>query len=171
MTFTWYSPNACGTAPPCTRAARSVVDAARWTRFDDRPRALIVAAYRQRLFTGDDVEAVIAAMPRVRRRELIQEAACDAQGGVRSLPEAEFIRLCRDAGLPRPTCQVIRDDSAGRRRYLDAVFEGWADMRRQNDLWIPGGRVLRFPSWAVRHRAEEVAGQLRAALTAAGWRE
>jgi hypothetical protein len=155
---------------------------------DDRARALIAAAYQQRLVTGDDLEAVVATMPRLRRRGLILEAARDAQGGVHSLPEAEFLRLCRDAGLPRPTCQVIRDDSAARRRYLDAVFDGWrvhveidggqhmdvrqwwADMKRQNDLWIPGGRVLRFPSWAVRHRPEEVAAQLRAALMAAGWR-
>ena len=73
-------------------------------------------------------------------------------------------------------------------RYLDALFDEWqvhveidgaqhmdvrqwwADMKRQNDLWVPGGRVLRFPSWAVRHRPDEVAAQVRAALIAAGWR-
>ncbi len=175
-------------APPCTRAARSVVDAARWARFDDRARAVVAAACQQGLVNGDEVETALAAMPRVRRRDLIREAARDAQGGVHSLPEAEFVRLCRGAGLPRPTSQVVRDDSAGRRRYLDAHFDGWlvhveidgghhmdvrqwwADMKRQNDLWIPGGRVLRFPSWAIRHRPAEVAAQLRAALVAAGWR-
>jgi hypothetical protein len=43
-------------------------------------------------------------------------------------------------------------------------------MRRQNDLWIKGDRILRFPAWAVRHRPAETAGQLRRALEAAGWR-
>jgi very-short-patch-repair endonuclease len=83
---------------------------------------------------------------------------------------------------------VRRVDSSGRRRYLDAWFEEWqvhveidgghhmdvrqwwADMKRQNDLWIPGDRVLRFPAWLVRERPAEVAAQVRAALLAAGWR-
>jgi hypothetical protein len=45
-----------------------------------------------------------------------------------------------------------------------------ADMRRQNEVWIAGDRVLRFPASTVRARPDEVAGQVRAALTAAGWR-
>jgi hypothetical protein len=43
-------------------------------------------------------------------------------------------------------------------------------MRRQNDIWIAGDRILRFPAWMMRARPEEVAAQLRAALIAAGWR-
>ena len=78
-------------------------------------------------------------------------------------------------------------DASGRRRYLDLYYEqwgvhveidgaqhndvraAWADMRRQNDLWIPGDRVLRFPAFAVRHRPAEVFAQVRAALLTAGW--
>ncbi len=45
----------------------------------------------------------------------------------------------------------------------------WADMQRQNELWIPGDRVLRFPAWVVRARPAEVVGQMRAALAAGGW--
>jgi very-short-patch-repair endonuclease len=45
----------------------------------------------------------------------------------------------------------------------------WADMRRQNELWIAGDRVLRFPAWLVRQRPARVAAQVRAALMAAGW--
>jgi len=111
----------------------------------------------------------------------------DLAGGVGSLPEAQFLRICRKAGFPRPKLQVSRRDASGRRRYLDAYFEEyavhvevdggqhreivawWAEMKRQNDLWIVGDRVLRFPSWAVRSRPEEVAAQVRAALRAAGW--
>ncbi len=127
-------------------------------------------------------------MPRARRRSLILEMATDARGGSHSLPEVEFRQLCRRYRLPMPTRQLRRTDPRGRNRYLDAYFEEWrlhveidgnqhmdarswwADMRRQNELWIPGDRVLRFPSWAVRQRPAEVAEQVRAALVAAGWR-
>jgi len=50
------------------------------------------------------------------------------------------------------------------------VAAWWADMKRQNDLWISGDRVLRFPSWIVRSRPAEVVTQVAAALRAAGWR-
>jgi very-short-patch-repair endonuclease len=81
----------------------------------------------------------------------------------------------------------VRTDARGRKRYLDVVFEEWkvhveidggqhtevghwwADMRRQNDLWISGVRVLRFPAWVVRDRPGDVIAQVRAALLAAGW--
>jgi hypothetical protein len=42
-------------------------------------------------------------------------------------------------------------------------------MQRQNDLWIVGERVLRFPAWVIEHRPDEVAAQLRSALKSAGW--
>jgi very-short-patch-repair endonuclease len=45
----------------------------------------------------------------------------------------------------------------------------WADMDRQNALWIEGVRILRFPAWVIRDRPSEVVAQLRAALLAAGW--
>jgi very-short-patch-repair endonuclease len=135
-------------------------------------------------------EVVEAAdrQPRARRRSLVLDVGRDAGGGAHSLPEVEFLRLCRRAGLPAPECQVRRIDRAGRRRYLDAYFRPygvhveidgeqhaeplarWADMKRQNDLWVAGERVLRFPAWVVRRKPAEVAEQVRAALRAAGWR-
>ncbi|MGW0436127.1 hypothetical protein ACWDV4_26715 [Micromonospora sp. NPDC003197] len=45
-----------------------------------------------------------------------------------------------------------------------------ADLRRQNELWIAGDRILRFTAFDVRRRPEYVVAQLRAALEAAGWR-
>jgi very-short-patch-repair endonuclease len=103
-----------------------------------------------------------------------------------SLAELDFVHLCRDNGLPEPSRQVVRRDAAGRRRYLDAYFDGWrvhveidggqhievrqawADMRRQNDLWIAGDRVLRFPAWALRAEPQRAVAQVRDALIAAG---
>jgi very-short-patch-repair endonuclease len=84
--------------------------------------------------------------------------------------------------------QERRTDPRGRIRYIDAHWRQWrvqaevdgahhmdasqwaADMRRQNDIWIPGDRILRFAAFDLRRRPMEVAAQIRAALTAAGWR-
>jgi hypothetical protein len=44
-----------------------------------------------------------------------------------------------------------------------------ADLRRQNDVWIAGDRILRFAAFDLRTRPDAVAAQLRAALEAAGW--
>lgn len=175
-------------SPPCTNAARSMVDAAQWASTDHDARSIVAAGFQQRLVGGDDVHEVLRRMPRARRRSLISEMATDARGGSHSLPEVEFRRLCRRYGLPMPTRQLKRTDMSGRGRYLDAYFKEWrlhveidggqhmevrswwADMKRQNELWVPGDRVLRFPSWAVRQRPAEVAEQVRTALIAAGWR-
>ncbi len=174
--------------PPRTMPARSVVDAAQWAATDDRARAIVAAAFQQRLIIMDELRAVLARAPRVRRRALINTTALDAAEGSHSIAEVDFAALCRRAGLPRPTRQAVRRDDTGRMRYRDAYFEPWgvhvevdggqhlevrawwADMRRQNDLWIAGDRVLRFPAWAIRQHPDEVATQLRAALLAAGWR-
>jgi hypothetical protein len=43
-------------------------------------------------------------------------------------------------------------------------------MRQHNEIIIAGERLLRFSSWMIRHRPDEVVGQIRAALVAAGWR-
>lgn len=173
--------------PPCTMPARSLVDAAAWAPDDDRARAIIAAGYQQRLVTGEEVARVLDGMPVVRRRALIRIAARDAADGSHSISELDFLNLCRRAGLPLPARQAVRTDEAGRRRYRDAYFHPWgvhveidggqhmevsawwADMKRQNEIWTRGDRVLRFPAWAVRTRPAEVAAQVRAALVAAGW--
>lgn len=173
--------------PPCTRPARSLVDAAQWAGDDNRARAIIAAGFQQRLVSAADMETVLVRMPRARRRSLIVAAVTDARLGAASIAESDFLRLCRRAGLPAPSRQVRRVDASGRRRYLDAYFDDWkihveidggqhtevthwwADMRRQNDLWIAGLRVLRFPAWVVREQPREVVCRLAEALTAAGW--
>ncbi|MFG1838748.1 DUF559 domain-containing protein [Micromonospora sp. NPDC049175] len=173
--------------PRRTMPARSIVDAAQWAGADQEARAIVVAAFQQRLVAADDLHRIVDRLPRVRRRQLILSTAADAAGGSHSLPELDFLSLIRRAGLPEPTRQKVRCDSAGRRRYLDAYFEQWrvhieidggqhldprawwADMRRQNDLWVDGDRVLRFPAWAIRANSDEVLRQILAALRAAGW--
>ncbi|HET6911048.1 MAG TPA: hypothetical protein VFH54_17095 [Mycobacteriales bacterium] len=73
----------------------------------------------------------------------------------------------------------MRRDSEGRRRYLDAEFDGftvevgsavhlkplnwWDDMFRQNAIVITGKPMLRFASVGVRLERARVREQLRAA--------
>ncbi|MEV4493278.1 DUF559 domain-containing protein [Micromonospora coxensis] len=173
--------------PRRTMPARSLIDAAQWAATDEEARAIIAAGFQQRLVGGTDLHQVLDRLPRVRRGRLIRQTATDSAGGAHSLAELDFLGLVRRAGLPEPSRQTVRRDATGRRRYLDAYFDkwrvhveidgsqhldprtAWADMRRQNDLWIEGDRVLRFPAWALRNTPDDVVTQLRAALTAAGW--
>lgn len=174
-------------APPRTLAARSLVDAAQWADTDDEAATLIAAGYQQRLVCDDAVARVLDRMPRARRRALIREVAADAAGGSHSLPEMEFVRGCRRHRLPVPSRQAVRVDRSGHRRYLDCYFEEyavhveidggqhtdvrqwWADMRRQNDLWVAGEVVLRFPAYVIRRQPDLWVSQVRAALVAKGW--
>jgi very-short-patch-repair endonuclease len=174
-------------APPRTVMARAVTDAAAWARTDDDARAIVATAFQQRRVTAEEIEAAVRVLARSRRRALVMETARYAEGGAHSLSEVDLVRLCRRYHLPPPEQQVKRADRTGRNRYLDAYWRQWrihveidgafhldvrtwwADMRRQNDLWVEGDRVLRFPAWVVARRPDEVAAQLRAALLAAGW--
>jgi very-short-patch-repair endonuclease len=174
--------------PARTTPARAAVDAARWAGSDDQARAIIAAAFQQRLVHGDGMLGTLARLPSVRRRALITVTIRDAATGSESIAEHDFLRLCRRGRLPVPARQSVTVDKYGQRRYRDAYFdefdvhveidggqhtdvrEWWADMRRQNAMGIHGRRVLRFPAWALRHDSNRVIADLRAALIAAGWR-
>ncbi|MFE9205797.1 hypothetical protein [Micromonospora sp. NPDC007230] len=173
--------------PDRTSMARSLVDAAQWARTDDEAQEILAAGCQQRRVTPAEVGAVVDRLPRARRRSLIRETLRDVAGGAEALSEIDLVRLCRRHGLPMPDGQERRRDAEGRIRYLDAYWRRWrlhvevdgahhmdarhwaTDLRRQNRVWIEGDRILRFTALDVR-RPEEVAAQLRAALSAAGWR-
>jgi hypothetical protein len=174
--------------PERTSIARSLVDAARWAVTDDEARTIIAAGCQQKLVLPREILDVTDRLPKVRRRKLIRSTARDVAGGSEALAEIDLVRLCRRFGLPVPERQQRRTDDSGRVRYLDAYWPRWhlhvevdgahhmdagqweADMRRQNDIWVRGDRILRFPAFLVRHRQPEVAEAIRRALTAAGWR-
>lgn len=85
----------------------------------------------------------------------------------------------RQFRLPEPDRQVPLLDERGRRRWLDAVWEGarlvvevdgaahtdvltyWDDMDRGNGLQLRGYRLLRFPAWVVRYQPDYVAAEIR----------
>lgn len=173
--------------PRRTRPARSIVDAAVWASSVDRACAVVVAAVQQRLVRPAEVRAVLGRPGALPRRDVLRRALADVEGGSHSLAEIDFVRLCRRAGLPTPTRQVVRVDAQRRRRYLDAAWpefrvivevdgvghrevRQWVDdLYRGNELVMRGDRVLRFPAITVRLHPDQVLDQLRRALTAGGW--
>ena len=174
-------------APPRTTVARSLFDAAAWSQTDADARAVVAAAFQQRIVVADEIQRVAELLPRSRRRSLVLQTARYADAGAHSLSEVDLVRLCERFRLPIPDSQVRRTDRMGRQRHLDAYWREWSlhvevdgsfhlevrswwdDMRRQNDLWISGDRVLRFPAWVVAGQPADVAAQIRAALRSAGW--
>ncbi|MER7893393.1 hypothetical protein ABTX15_26565 [Micromonospora sp. NPDC094482] len=173
--------------PPRTTTARALVDAAGWAADDRAAQVLLAAGCQQRRVLPEELDEVLDTLPRAPRRALIRQTVADIAGGAQALSEIDFVRLCRGHRLPRPDLQAHRVDAAGRTRWLDAYWREWrlqveidgahhmdvrqwaADMRRQNDVWTSGDRILRFPAGLVRARPDEVAAAVRAALIAAGW--
>jgi hypothetical protein len=120
----------------------------------------------------------------VRRRKLIIDVLSDIAGGAQAMSELDFLRLVvRPFGLPEPSRQVARRDRQGRRRWIDAAWDGrkvaveidgahhtedplqrWDDMERDIDLMLDGYQTLRFPAWLVRKNPEYVARRILAAL-------
>jgi very-short-patch-repair endonuclease len=167
---------------PRTTMARSVVDAAAWAPSDRAAVLIVAAACQQRLVRPGEIMSVLTVMTRVRRRALLRSTLDDIEGGASALSELDLLALCRRFHLPVPDTQQRRRDAAGRHRYVDAywrergvlvevdgghhmsVAEWSQDMMRQNEIWIAGDRILRFPAWLLRTDPGAVAKQLREAL-------
>jgi very-short-patch-repair endonuclease len=168
--------------PPRTRTPRSLVDAAAWMATERGAQAVLAAGVQQRLVRAEDLMAVVARNQRIPRRTVLQDTLADIAGGAQALSELDLTRLLREHRLPGPDRQARRRDSAGRRRWLDAVWEAarlivevdgsphmdaaqyWADMDRDNDFVLDGYRVLRFPGYLVRYHPGYVAGKICDAL-------
>jgi Protein of unknown function (DUF559) len=169
-------------SPPRTRPPRSIVDAASTAESPARARAILAAGVQQRLVRVTDLVAVVDDHPRLPRRELIRASLADISGGSHSLPELEFLNLCRRCRLPLPDRQVARVDGQGRRRWLDAFFDAarlvveidglwhmeagawWADMARSNALTVGGCSVLRYPSFVIHEEPVLVGAQIASFL-------
>lgn len=146
---------------------------------------ILAAAVQQRLLGAADLRGALHRAPRLRHRATLLLAVGDIEQGAHALSEIDFARLCARHGLPKPTRQAVRTDSAGRRRYLDAEWElpggrrvavevdgalhlrprQWIDDQlRQNEIVIGGTLVLRYPSIVVRDQPELIVAQLRRVL-------
>lgn len=146
---------------------------------------LLAAVVQQSATTVEDLNRAVKDARRTRHRQNLLLALADIEQGAQALSEIDFVRLCKQNGLPAPRLQQVRTDNSGRRRYLDAVWDlpdgrtlvvevdgalhlaqprWWADQLRQNDIALSGALILRFPSAIVRHEPHLVLSQLRRAV-------
>lgn len=172
--------------PRQTRTPRSVIDAAAWMPTRRGTQAVLAASVQQRMVRVADLRSVVQRNTRMERRGIIASTLNDIEGGSHALSELDFTRLViRAFRLPDPDRQVERRDAAGRRRWLDVVYERarlvieidgaahadalqyWDDMSRDNDLKLGGYTVLRFPAFVIRYSPHVVAATIRRALRAA----
>jgi len=162
---------------PTVRLERALVDGASWTPWPRKACAVLAAGVQQRLTTAERLRPELAVGSRAKHHGLLSQVVGDIEGGADSFGEIDLGRLARQAGIPPPRRQVFRLDKAGRRRWLDADFDGfsvevdgavhlkplsyWDDMERQNDLIIVTGKpMLRFATVAIRLLPLIVIGQL-----------
>ena len=143
---------------------------------------LLAAVVQQRLTTPARVRAAVLAAGPVRHRRELLAVLDDVEGGAQALSEVRLVRLCRAARLPVPAQQVVRLDGAGRRRYLDALWElddgrrvllevdgvghveearWYDDLLRAAEVARAGEVVLRLPARALRVEPQRVAALLR----------
>jgi hypothetical protein len=169
------------------RPARALLDAAAWADTDRQARAILLAGVQQRLVRPEHLTEALPRRGPCLRHGLIEETIADAEGGIASVPERDFDEIRRQWGLPTPTRQRVVQRQSGR-FFLDVDWEdfeiaaeidgmphltvlNWdADLDRMNEIAIDHRTLLRFTSYAVRHRKSAVGGMLHRALTSRGWR-
>jgi len=112
-----------------------------------------------------------------RRRRLLRAAVDDICNGAHSLGELDVGALCRKAGLPRPSRQVVRQGPRGR-VYLDVAWEDVGlvleidgghharalhpvdDTLRQNEITLGNEMVPRTPVLGLLLRPEPFMDQV-----------
>lgn len=175
-------------ALPLHTPERAAVDGGAWSTTSRAACGLLAAVVQQGLTTASRIEAELDTVGKVKRRRVMTAALSDVAGGSRALSEIDFVRFCRQHGLPEPFRQVVRRDSSGRRRYLDVEWrlpdgrrlaleidgighmevERWYDdLLRAAELMAIGGTdgpLLRLPALSYRAEPERVARLLHLLL-------
>jgi hypothetical protein len=166
---------------PMHSPERAAIDGGAWSTSSRAACGLLAAVVQQGLSTVTRLSAELDTVGRVNRLRVMRSALSDIGGGSHALSEIDFVRFCRERGLPVPVRQVVRRDSAGRRRYLDVEWrlpdgrrlaleidgighmevERWYDdLLRAAELMASGGTegpLIRLPAIACRTEPDRVA--------------
>ncbi len=166
-----------------TSATRTILDLANVGAHPDRVRAAIDTSVRQQLSSPT---TIAERLYDIRRRgrggvRLIDELLLDSGG--HTMLERHFLRLMREAGLPRPTPQVVFRDGDRTVARVDFLYrehgivvevsgelghstptERARDAQRRNELQDLGLRVYEFtwadvtrrPSWVIHTMRERL---------------
>ena len=170
---------------PRTRPQVAAVRAGLWARSDKQAALVVTMTVQQGLAPPERLGEEVMRVERDRRRLFLTSVITDLLGGVRSLGEHEFARMCRARGLPEPSRQVVRRGPGGR-WYLDVCWECWgvvveidgiqhewatnvvSDALRHNAITLDRAVVLRLPLLGLRVAPDEFFAQITAALVDRG---
>jgi very-short-patch-repair endonuclease len=167
---------------PCTTVARTLVDLGAVLRLHQLERAVEQAEMLRLL----DVKAIADVLARISRprgvrnlRRCLGAERLDASL-TQSVAERDFLALCRDAGLPRPSLQHPIEHAPGRWHKVDFAWpahavaieiDGWTfhgtraaarrDRRLDREIRAAGWRVERFMRDDLVDTPEVVIGALR----------
>lgn len=155
---------------------------------DSRQAAFVlILVAQQGLATPTQLFEAFAMVKRDRRRRFIAGVLADILGGVQSMGELDFARLCRQRDVPEPDRQVRRRLPDGR-AYVDVYWDKYrvvveiegvqhllpgitvADSVRQNWLTIDNDTVLRIPVLGLRIAAAQFMDQVESLLRDRGWK-
>jgi very-short-patch-repair endonuclease len=146
---------------PCTTVARTLVDLGAVLKLHQLERAVEQAELLQTL----DVKAIADVLARIARprgvrnlRRCLGAERLDASVAQSTL-ERRFLRLCLDAGLPRPVLQHPIEIAPGRRHEVDVA---WPELRLA--IEVDGGAIHTTRTAARRDR------RLDRQIRDAGWR-
>jgi hypothetical protein len=160
-----------------TSATRTIVDLANVRVHPDRLRAAIDTAVRLQLSAPRTIAERVYDIRRRGRTgvRLLDELLLDSGG--HTMLERDFLRLMREAGLPRATPQVVFRDGSRTLARVDFLFAEWSivvevsgrkghsspaerarDAQRRNELQDLGLKVYEFtweditrrPGWVIR---------------------
>jgi hypothetical protein len=171
-----------------TSATRTILDLANLGIEPNRLRAAIDSAVRLQLSAPEAIHQRLEGL-RGRGRagvRVLDELLLDAGG--HTMLEREFLRLMREAGLPRPKPQVVFRDGKRTMARVDFLYADWSivvevsgrlghstpterarDAQRRNELQDLGLRVYEFTWEHVTRRSNWVQEQMRLRLRTAGW--
>lgn len=168
---------------PTTTREIALLLASEWAPSDRAAEWRLAACVQQGLVQPGAVREALPELAALTRAPLIATVLQDVEKGAQATSELEFLRFCRQFGLPEPDqLQVLV--RAGGTRYLDARYhrqrvtvevdgahhrdaDQWhADAMRSLHLLValPGERVIRLTTSMLRHDGPEVAELLRQVL-------
>ncbi len=171
-----------------TTPARTAFDIGRGSS-RDHAVPLLDSLCRATGVTPSEVESMVRAHPGVRGAARLPQILGLLDGGAESPPESHTRMLLIDAGLPRPTTQlVVRDPYGSFVARVDMGWEPWhvaveydgtqhwtdpaqrtKDIDRIATLESLGWRVVRVNATLLRHRPHVISDRVCAALRSHGW--
>jgi len=155
----------------------AAIHGATWAKSERQAALILCLVVQQRLAPADHLRKRALELTTGKRGAFIRQVTLDLADGAHSLGELDFSVLCRGAGLPEPSRQVVRQGPDGR-IYLDVAWRGTHlvveidgahhqlglnpvdDALRQNSVTLGQAHVLRIPVLGLRLQPEAFMAQV-----------